>query len=99
MARSRRYVELLSRLGELRRHLLPAKFDPTKPYSRRQYDRVHSYRLLAHAEFESCLEDLARATAQTAWLGFRVDGQPRTCLTALVAFHEGNWSSPALMDT
>src|SRR5690242_16726393 len=90
VARSTRYRALLPRLSELRGHLLPAKFDPTSPYSDRQYDRVRGYRLLAHAEIEACIEDLVRDTVIAAWTGWSTDARPRTCLMALVAYYEGD---------
>jgi hypothetical protein len=94
VARSARYRLLIPRLAELRQHLLPAEFDPTQAYSDRQLDRVFGYRLLAHAEFESCIEDLVRETVTTAWKGWVADGRPRTCLMALVAYYEGDLGRP-----
>ena len=94
MARSPRYRALLVRLTELRRHLLPQQFDPTKPYSERQYDRIRAYRLLTHAEIEACIEDLVVGTVTSAWGGWKQDARPRTCLVALVAYYEGNLGGP-----
>ena len=94
MARSARYKSLLTRLTELRRHLLPAAFDPTAVYSPRQIDRVFAYRLLAHAELEHCLEQLVTATVAGAWANYKVDQKPRTCLMALVAYYEGGLGGP-----
>jgi hypothetical protein len=94
MARSARYRALSPRLTELRRHLLPAQFDPTQPYSPRQVDRIRGYRLLAHAEIEACIEDLVAATVTAAWTGWKADGQARTCLIALVAYYEGDLGGP-----
>lgn len=94
MARSARYRALLPRLTELRRHLLPVRFDPTLPYSNRQVDRIRGYRLLAHAEFEACIEDLVRSTVDAAWTGWQMDGKPRTALIALVAYYEGDLGGP-----
>ncbi len=94
MARSARYRALTPRLRELRRHLLPAEFDPTRPYSDRQVDRVRGYRLLAHAEIEACIEDMVTAAVTAAWTGWQADARPRTCLMALVAYYEGDLGGP-----
>ena len=54
---SPRYKLLSRRINELRRHLLPAKFDPTGTYSPRVHERCRAFRLLVHAEFEAFIED------------------------------------------
>jgi hypothetical protein len=41
---------------------------------------------LAHAEIESCLEDIATAAVRNAYAAFLNDGIPRTPLLAVVAF-------------
>jgi hypothetical protein len=79
-------------LLELRRHLVPRK--GWKPgyigtYTDRELDRVRGYRLLAHAEVESCLESLALAALDNAINGWVIDRKSRPCLIALMAFHEG----------
>jgi hypothetical protein len=94
VARSGRYRALLTRLRELRWHLLPQKFDPTAAYSPRQVDRILAYRLLAHAELEHCLEQLVTQTVGEAWTRYKTDRRPRTCLTALVSYYEGNLGGP-----
>lgn len=94
MARSPRYRSLLTRLTELRRHLLPSAFDPTSPYTPRQVDRTFAYRLLAHAELEHCLEQLVVFTVAEAWSRYRSDHKPRTSLLALVAYYEGQLGGP-----
>jgi hypothetical protein len=70
--------------------MLPSSFDPTGSYSLRQFDRARGYRLLAHAEIEACLEDLAIGHLNDAFDAWMVDRRPRTCLIALLAYHEGN---------
>jgi hypothetical protein len=52
-----------------------------------QYDKVRAYRLLAHAEVESYLEDRAREAANNAYKKWRVDHRPRAILISLLAFH------------
>jgi hypothetical protein len=87
MARSVRFRELQVRATELRLHLLP-RTDPTGSYTARQYDRVRAFRLLAHAEIEACLEDLAVAAATRCYSDWCTDGRPRTVLLALAAYHD-----------
>jgi hypothetical protein len=90
LPQSGEYRTLMSRLAELRRHLLPATLDPTRSYTARQIDRILGYRLLAHAEIEHCLERLVTETVGYAWTGYQADSRPRTCLMALVAYYDGD---------
>jgi hypothetical protein len=53
-----------------------------------------AYRLLAHAELEHCLEQLVAVAVGAAWTGYELDRKPRTCLTALVAYYEGELGGP-----
>jgi hypothetical protein len=78
---------LVRRLGQLRKRLLPKAFSPTGSYNMRQYDKVRAYRLLAHAEVESFLEDRAREVANNAYNKWRADHRPRSVLISLLAFH------------
>jgi hypothetical protein len=75
-------------MGELRRHALPTKFDDTGNYSPRKIDRVRGFRVLAHAEIESCLEDLVGETVDAAYQAWWLDQEPRTTLISLMAFSE-----------
>lgn len=65
MAPSKRFIELKGRLVELRQNLLPVKFSATGDYTDIQMDHARGYRLLAHAEIESYLEDVSREQLQT----------------------------------
>src|SRR4051812_49029840 len=92
MARSQRLRSLEGRLGVLRRHLLPGTFSLTGQYTARQYDRAHAYRVLAHAELEACIEDLAMGTINSAYKAWRIDRKPRACLIALLAYYEAGFA-------
>jgi len=59
VANSKRYHQLSSRLSILKNHFLPKQFSPTGTYSRKQLDLARGYRLLAHAEVEAFIEDIA----------------------------------------
>jgi hypothetical protein len=52
-----------------------------------QYDKVRAYRLLAHAEVESYLEDRARDVVNNAFNKWRADRRPRAVLMSVMAFH------------
>ena len=90
MAHSTRFRKLRTRIGELRRHFLPRRFDDTGSYSPRQFDRARAFRLLAHAEIESYLEDVAFDTANKAfrvWIESDIVTVP---LVAMVAYVDKN---------
>ena len=59
MSNSKRYHQLFSRLLKIKTHFLPKQFSPTGTYSQRQLDLARGYRLLAHAEVEAFIEDIA----------------------------------------
>ena len=91
---SRRYNKLVYRITSIERNLLP----PIKilgNYTKKESDLIRSYILLAHAEVESYLEDIAKEKAKSAldkWNGSR---KKSNCLLSLMTFMGGeiNWSS------
>jgi hypothetical protein len=93
MARSLRLRQLERRLAELRRFMLPARFESTGSYTDRQFDRARGYRLLAHAEIEACIEDLALSVIQTAYNSWRLDYRPRHSILTLLAYYEDSLGS------
>lgn len=70
--------------------MMPATLDPTGSYSERQFDRVRGFRLLAHAEIEACIEDLAMSAINSAYKAWKTDRKPRQCLLSLVAYHDAS---------
>jgi hypothetical protein len=94
MPRSARFRELQTRITELRQRVLPKSFDPTGSYPARIHDRARGFRLLAHAEIEACLEDLAVDTVNAVYTDWLQDRRPRTTLTALATFSEKRFSPP-----
>ena len=58
MANSRRLKALATRLDQLRSTFLPTSYSPTGSYSQSVLDRARAFRVLAHAEFESFVEDI-----------------------------------------
>ena len=88
MPGSTRFRALQSRIRQLRKHFLPKNFHPTGTYSERQIDRVRAFRLLAHAEIESYLEEIVVDTANSAfeaWQQRRLVTEP---LMALIAYSD-----------
>ena len=85
MPKSARFRTLGKELNRLKKQFLP-RISPIGSYSDRQLARTLAYRVLAHAEIESYLEDRAwEATlnAKKVW-----DNEGKTCLTliSLIAF-------------
>lgn len=96
MPSSKRYKDLLLRLGKLRRALLPAKFDATGYY--RAAERVHlravSFRILVHAEIESFIEERAFELFDAGWKAWRNDRTPNGVVLALLAYSGVTTSAP-----
>ncbi|MHA3027146.1 hypothetical protein [Chromohalobacter israelensis] len=69
---SDRYNRLAERLGDLRKHLLPAKFSDVGEYDNEDQVAVRalSFRVLAHAEIESYFEERVVEIAKAAIAGW-----------------------------
>lgn len=85
MPLSARYKELSKRLTQLRKNLLPKDFDPTGSYSAYKLDRARGYRLLAHAEIEAYIEDIAKESAATAFSEFKNKNKASQIITSIQA--------------
>lgn len=94
MASSRRFKQLVKRLGELRAHLLPPKFSPTGQYSDKDYDLARAYLVLAHAEIEAYCEDRGRRVAQVAHQLWKRKGRHSATLMGLLRFHHATARKP-----
>lgn len=82
---SKRFRQLERRLKALRK-FLPPDFEPTGDYPESQADMTRAYRMLSHAEIESCIEDIALDTVTLAckrWEDSRRFSRP---LLSLVAY-------------
>jgi hypothetical protein len=88
-----RVQELEDRLDDLAQRLLPP-FRTTGSYTPRQLDHTRGYRLLAHAEIEACLEDLARGVVLDTHSAWDNDGLPRKSIISLVAYNERSLGAP-----
>jgi hypothetical protein len=82
-ARSARFRTMEIELRALRQRLLPQRFSPTGQYPDRIYTRTHAYCVLAHAEFESYVEDrvveLVKASVD-AWRNYSIISKAAACL-------------------
>ena len=96
MTPSKRYKQLRRNVKKLRHALLPGKFSPTGEY--RSADRVHlrtvAFRLLAHAEIESFIEERALELLNIAWSAWEEKGVPSRVILGLLAFSEIATSKP-----
>ncbi|EGH32395.1 hypothetical protein PSYJA_26932, partial [Pseudomonas syringae pv. japonica str. M301072] len=63
MSNTLRYSELSNRLAELEEHLITKEFSDIGDYDEHVKDMARGYRLLAHAEIESYVEDVVRQIA------------------------------------
>lgn len=91
MRNSNRFKEMNSRLEELRDHLLPPEFSKTGDYTELQRDQSRGYRLLAHAEIESYLEDIARTVVNAAIKVWKSKGESTKQLIAFLACYHSGW--------
>lgn len=85
MPKSARFRTLTKELTRLRKQFLP-KFSPINLYSDTQLSRTLAYRVLAHAEIESYLEDRAWEVVQDAKRVWDTTGKTRLTLVSLIAF-------------
>lgn len=85
MPQSVRFRHLKKELNRLKKQFLP-KINPTGKYTARQLSLTLAYRVLAHAEIESYLEDRAWEVALDAKKVWDSIGETRRSLICLVAF-------------
>ncbi|MGW2665642.1 HEPN domain-containing protein [Nocardia tengchongensis] len=91
---SLRYQQLRRRISELRANLLPRTFDPTGNYTSRVHDRTLSFRVLAHAEFESFIEERAQEALTLAYTSWKRHRTPSPLIVSLLAYKERIDSEP-----
>ena len=84
-SKSQRFITLEQELTNLRENFLPRQFNLTGDYSEREIALAVAYRVLAHAEIESYLEDRVLEIAQNA-LTFWNDKKTTLTLVFLFAF-------------
>ncbi len=85
------YKNLVRRLIELRRHMLPEQFSPIGDYEENIRDQALGFRVLAHAEIEHYLEDLAVSTIEDALKSWDQTGQPNHVMVSFLASYQSGW--------
>lgn len=91
---SLRFQELESRLAQLEKYFIPSSFDPTGNYEDVTYEHTRAFRVLAHAEFESFIEDRVVQVLNDAFTRWDSTGVISTSLLAVVAHKETNHAIP-----
>jgi hypothetical protein len=89
---SLRFNQLNTRISELKTLLPPS--NPTGNYTPQEFDVVRAFQLLAHAEFEAYLEDVACTVVDTALKGWLADKRPRLALGHLILHVDFRHVSP-----
>ena len=83
---SKHYRELRASVRSLRKHLLPAKFDPTGTYKDRVFTGVVAFRVLCHAAIEQYFEERSIEIAKNAFKQYRSTGLVSLPALALLGF-------------
>jgi hypothetical protein len=83
---------LRARIKELKDNLLPSKASIAAP-SLGVQTRALAFRVLAHAEIESFIEERARSVVEGNLDGWKKDKRPRTVLMAVLGFCGDEWQS------
>lgn len=91
MPNTQRFIDFEKRLNELRENLLPANFSATGEYSDKEIDHARGYRLLAHAEIESYLEDISKDTIQKAISEWKRNKKPCLTMISFIAAYHSSW--------
>lgn len=94
MASSNQYKKLKKELARLRRELLPKKFRRSGNYPPEVFTKTNAYRVLAHAEIESYIEDRAYEVASTAIGEWNNKKKVSKTLLGLLAFSGQNMEEP-----
>lgn len=85
------YKALVRRLIELRRHMLPEEFSPTGDYEENQRDHALGFRVLAHAEIEHFLEELASSMIIDSVTSWETSGVPNHVMVSFLACYQTGW--------
>ena len=85
-SKSKRFRILEQELKKLRKYFLPRQFDLTGNYNERRIALATAYRVLAHAEIESYLEDRVLDLARSAAKMWKEEKKTTQVLVYLFAF-------------
>ncbi|MGD6752454.1 HEPN domain-containing protein [Streptomyces sp. BH105] len=92
---SARFEELALRIDELRRYFLPVHFEPTGSYEDHVHEHARAFRVLAHAEFESFIEDRVVEVIDLAVARWQSGSEASSVLIAALAYRESFFSMPS----
>lgn len=92
MANSQRFLKLEERLQELRQHMLPENFSEIGEYTEKELDLARGYKLLAHAEIESFLEDIAKNKVLQVIREWETQRKPSLTLISFLASYHSSWN-------
>ncbi|HUV56297.1 MAG TPA: HEPN domain-containing protein [Dehalococcoidales bacterium] len=94
MASSKQYKKLTKELARLRCELLPKEFSLSGDYPPEVFTKTVAYRVLAHAEIESYIEDRAYEAALTATTEWENSKKVSKTLLGLLAFSGQTMGEP-----
>jgi hypothetical protein len=94
MPKSLRFSQLTKELNRLKKQFLPRQFSEINDYSERQLALTFAYRVFAHAEIESYLEDRVWETVQTAKNIWDNQGKASGVLLCVIAFSGQEMEAP-----
>jgi len=92
MAQTQLYTELETRLNELRIHMLPDPFSPTGTYDDKELDLAKGYILLAHAEFESYIEEVSKNHIIDMVSQWKRNSKLSVSLLSFLCCYHSSWS-------
>lgn len=95
---SPRFQELEIRLAQLEKYFIPSPFEPTGSYEDVTYEHTRAFRVLAHAEFESFIEDRVIEVLNEAFARWESTGVASTSLLAAVAHKETTHAIPETLN-
>jgi len=94
MTQSIRFNELKNGIENLKADLLPSNFTDVFEYTREEITKTIAFRVLAHAEIESYLEDRAEEIALNAIKQWKNNGIVNRTLISLLAFSDIKMDKP-----
>lgn len=92
-----RFLELKRRIKQLEKHLI-GKISATGNYTPRRTDLIRGYRLLAHAEIEHYIEEMAVDIVKGAYNKWTTEKKSSKVLTSLLIYTDLNMSLKQKVD-
>ena len=89
---SRRFIQLKSELRRLRKHFLPKQWNPTGSYNNKVFDQTRAYKILAHAEIESFIEEILLELVERKYNAWTNERRPNYCIIRLIIGSLLDWN-------